>query len=167
MVKMANCLLYSFSGIDPVALTCLFNSFCLSPPGTAVWNLPNPSLWTLEVAFNNILRKTWRLPYNCHTRTFHLTARLLSLFNLIYQRPQSLFMSATTKSPSSIDRSVFSSSFNLCYTATGYNFLFGSSYFKQYFSEDAYCPGVIRDLHLFGDTPWSNELIVRMSLLLS
>lgn len=54
MIKMANCLLYSFSGIDSVTLTRLFDSFCLS----AIKNLSNSSLWTLEMRFNNILRKT-------------------------------------------------------------------------------------------------------------
>ena len=42
--------------------------------------------------------------------------------------------------------------FNLCYTATGYNSLFGDSHVKQYFSKDAYCAGVIRDLYFFGTT---------------
>ena len=161
MVKMANCLLYSFSGIDPVTLTRLFNSFCLSLHGAAIWNLSNPSLRSLEVAFNNILRKIWRLPYNCHTRILHLTAGLVSPFNLIHRRSQSLLVSATTKCPSNIVRFVFSSSVNLCYTATGYNSLFGDSHSKQYFPEDAYCAGVIRDLRLSGATSWSNELIIR------
>ena len=161
MVKMANCLLYSFSGIDPVTLTRLCNSFCLSLHGAAIWNLSNPSLHSLEVAFNNILRKIWRLPYNCHTTILHLTAGLVSPFNLIHRRCQSLFVSATTKSPSSIVRFVFSRSVNLCYTATGYNSLFGDSHLKQYFPEDAYCAGVIRDLRLSGATAWSNELIIR------
>ena len=161
MVKMANCLLYSFSGIDPVTLTHLFNSFCLSLHGAAIWNLSNPSLRSLEVAFNNILRKIWRLPYNCHTRILHLTAGLVSPFNLIHRRSQSLFVSATTKSPSNIVHFVFSRSVNLCYTATGYNSLFGDSHSKQYFPEDAYCAGVIRDLRLSGATSWSNELIIR------
>ena len=161
MVKMANCLLYSFSGIDPVTLTRLFNSFCLSLHGAAIWNLSNPSLRSLEVAFNNILRKIWRLPLNCHTRILHLTAKLISPFNLIYRRSQSLFTSATTKSPSSVVRYVFSSSVNLCYNATGYNSLFGDSHVKHYSSEDAYCASVIRDLCLFGSASWSNELTIR------
>ena len=117
MVKMANCILYPFSGIDPVTLTRLFHSFCLSLHGAAIWNLSNPSLRSLEVAFNNILWKIWRLPFNCHTRILHLTARLLSPFYLIYHRSQSLVSSVTNKCPSSIVRSVFSRSVNLCYTA--------------------------------------------------
>ena len=50
---------------------------------------------------------------------------------------------------------------NLCYTATGYNSLFGDSHSKQYFPEDACCAGVIRDLRLSGANSWSNELIIR------
>ena len=42
--------------------------------GAALWNLSNPILCSLEVAFNNILCKLWRLPFNCHTRILHLTA---------------------------------------------------------------------------------------------
>ena len=61
-------LMYSFSGVDPATLTRLFCTFCLSLHGAATWSLSNPALRSLEVAFNNILRKIWRLPFNCHTR---------------------------------------------------------------------------------------------------
>ena len=94
---------------------------------------------------------------NCNTRILHLTAKLI---NLIYRRSQSLFTSATSKSPSSVVRYVFSSSVNLCFNATGYNSLFSDSHVKHYSSEDAYRASVIRALRLFGSASWSNELTI-------
>ena len=161
MVKKANCLLCSFTGADPATLTHLFRSFCLSLHGAALWNLSNPTLCSLEVAFNNILRKLWRLPFNCHTRILHLTARLKSLYNVIFYRSRSFLCSATSKCPSSLVRAIFSSSASLCYTSVGYNSLYGISHLKQYFPEDAYCAAIVRDLRLFGSTSWSNEHIIR------
>ena len=161
MVKKANCLLCSFTGADPATLTHLFRSFCLSLHGAALWNLSNPTLCSLEVAFNNILRKLWRLPFNCHTRILHLTARLKSLYNVIFYRSRSFLCSATSKCPSSLVRAIFSSSASLCYTSVGYNSLYGISHLKQYFLEDAYCAAIVRDLRLFGSTSWSNEHIIR------
>ena len=161
MVKKANCLLCSFTGADPATLTHLFRSFCLSLHGAALWNLSNPTLCSLEVAFNNILRKLWRLPFNCHTRILHLTARLKSLYNVIFYRSRSFLCSATSKCPSSLVRAIFSSSASLCYTSVGYNSLYGISHLKQYFPEDAYCAAIVRNLRLFGSTSWSNEHIIR------
>ena len=161
MIKKANCVLFSFTGVDPVILTRLFSSFCLSLYGAALWNLSNPSLRSLEVAFNNILRKVWHLPFNCHTRILHLTARLHSLFNLILHRSQSLLVSATTTCPSVLVRTIFSHSASLCYTSTGFNSLYGHTCVKEYFYEDAICTNIIRDLRLYASSTPDNELIIR------
>ena len=161
IVEKASCPLCSFTGVDPATLTHLFRSFCLSLHGAALWNLSYPTLCSLEVAFNNILRKLWRLPFNCHTRILHLTARLKSLFNVIFCKSRSILCSATSKCPSSLIHAIFSSSANLCYTTVGYNSLYGISHLKQDFPEDAYCVAIVRDLHLFGSASWSNEHIIR------
>ncbi len=150
MIKRANCVLFSFSGIDPAVLTRLFSSFCLSLHGAAIWNLSNPSLHSLEVAFNNILRKIWRLPFNCHTKILDLTARLHSTLNVIFRRSQSLLISATTTCPSILVRTIFSHLAMLSYTPTDFTHLYGSSSVKQYFPEDATCALIVRNLRLRG-----------------
>ena len=61
MVKKANHLLISFSGVGPSVLTRLFHSFCLSLYGAALWSLSSPSIRALEVSFNKLLRRIWRL----------------------------------------------------------------------------------------------------------
>ena len=153
MTWSRNSLLLSFSGVDPATLTSLFCTFCLSLHGAATWSLSTPTLHSLEVAFNNILRKIWCLPFNCHTST----ARL---HNLIFRRSQSLLTSATIKCPSILVRNVYSVSAIFC-TATGYNSLNGASHLKQYSLDGAYCANFIRELRVYGSTSLSIELLTR------
>jgi hypothetical protein len=150
MIKMAYYLLFWLSGDVPETLTRLFSSVCLLLHGAAIWNLSNPSPRSLEVAFNNTLWKIWHLPFNCHTRIPHLAASLVSPFDLIYCQSQSPFISATTKSPSSIVHSVFSSSVNLCY------WLQLSLCWLPHETEDVCRAEVIRYLRLFGTLSWTN-----------
>ena len=76
LAKKANYMLYSFSCCDQL------QSFCLSLPGSATWKLSCLQLKSLEVTFNNTLRKVWSLPRKCHTSILHLTASLDSMYNL-------------------------------------------------------------------------------------
>ena len=86
MCCKANCMLHTFACCDPIVKTHLFSSFCLSLYGAALWKSSNPQLKSLEVAFNNILRKIWSLPRYCHTAILHCVARLPS--TLSYQDHQ-------------------------------------------------------------------------------
>ena len=99
--------------------------------------------------FNNILRRIWHLPCNCHTRILHLTARLPSLFNVIISRAASLLSSALSCS-SLIFRKVFGDSSLLAYTHTGYNAMSGDLHAKRYYQEDGLCATVIRHLRVLG-----------------
>ena len=85
---------YTFSVADPVVKSCLLQSYCLSLYGSALWKLSCPAIHSIEVSFNNILRRIWHLPCNCHTRILHLTARLPRLVNVIISRAASLLSSA-------------------------------------------------------------------------
>ena len=76
MVKKANLLLITFSAADSAVKTCLLKAYCLSLYGCALWNLSCTSPNTIEVAFNNILRRIWFLPHNCRTGILHHTAHL-------------------------------------------------------------------------------------------
>ena len=77
MVKKANCLLASFPRVGPIILTRLFQSYCLSLYGSALWTLSCPALYHLEVAFNKILRKIWHLPYRSHTQVLFIWLLIL------------------------------------------------------------------------------------------
>ena len=65
------------------------------------------------------------------------------------------------KCPSTLVRNVYSDSANSCYTATGYNSLYGASHLKQYSPDDAYCANSIREVRVCGSTPLSIELLIR------
>ena len=62
--RRANCLLSTFYAANPIVKTTLFHSFCLSLYGSALctWRLSSSNLRSLEVTFNNLLRKIWKLP---------------------------------------------------------------------------------------------------------
>ena len=70
------------AGRGPGNEATLFMSFCLSLSGSAIWSLACPQLKSLEVTFNNILRKIWGLSRQCHTSLLHLTAAVNSVLIL-------------------------------------------------------------------------------------
>ena len=133
MVKKANCMLRLFSCVGPFVKTKLFQSFCLSLYGCALWNLSCKSLGVIEVAFNNILRKIWKLPRHSHTRIVHCTARLCSLFNTALQRSQSLLERACSCN-SAIIRLAFDPVSVLSFS--GHNCTYGWRYLKNYHPQD-------------------------------
>lgn len=117
---IANLMLYTFSAADPSVKSRLLQTYCLSLYGCSLWNLSCQSLNSVKISFNNILRRIWRLPRNCHTGILHLTACLPSLFNLIISRSSTL-LSHALLSPSHAVRTVFHDSSLLAYTQSGFN----------------------------------------------
>ena len=98
--KAVSCMLHTFSCCDPLTKTMLFHSFCLCLYGSARWM----SSSSLEVTFNNILRKIWSLPRACHTGILHQVAGLHSIFNVVVSRSSKLLLSSLkSKSPVFID----------------------------------------------------------------
>ena len=67
MVTKFNALLRCFPNLDPTILTNLFQSYCLSFHGSALWNISSRSLQSLEVSFNKVLHRIWKLPHASHT----------------------------------------------------------------------------------------------------
>ena len=110
--------LHSFSPCNPHVKSKLFDSFCLSLYGSALWFSSSPELRSLEVTFNNILRRIWSLPRTCHTGILHCTAQLNSLYNIVVRRSSKL-LSAALKSQSSLVHDVFVQSSTLTYTSLG------------------------------------------------
>ena len=145
MVRKANYVLVTFPSVGPLILTRLFQSYCLSLYGSCLWSLSSPTLHSIEVAFNKILRKIWNLPRHSHTRIVHSVANLSSLFNIVSLRSHCLLLSALNSS-SLLVKQIFSDSCSLCCSFCGYNFMFGSRHFKTYFEQDRLCADVIRSL---------------------
>ena len=117
-----------FSDLDPVILTKLFQFYCLSLHGSALWNISSRSLQTLELSFNKVLRAS-------HTDVVHCTAHLHSLFNQVLQRSYNLLCSAE-KCSSDIVRAIFKHCSELCYSSVGYNKLAGVKFAKCYTEAD-------------------------------
>ena len=145
MVAKANCLFASFPRVGPSVLTHLFRSYCLSLHGSCLWSLSSPALHSIEVAFNKILRKIWHLHYRSHSAIVHCVAKLVSLFNVVYRRSNSL-LSAASNCPSMLVRTVFRDSATVCYSFSGYNKLFGGTHLKTYDPQYLICADVIRAL---------------------
>ena len=106
LVRKANCMLHSFSPCNPLVKTKLFDSFCLSLYCSALWISSSSELRSLEVTFNNILRRILSLPRMCHTGILHCTAQLNSLYNIVVRRSSKL-LSAALNSQSSLVHDVF------------------------------------------------------------
>ena len=125
MCRRANCLLSTFSATNSAVKTLLFRTFCLSLYGSSLWShtlLASPGLHSLEVTFNNILRKIWKLPRNCHSSILHCVSRLQSLHNVVIQRSKMLCLKArATGLPLICD--IFTEAPILSYTSFGFNIL--------------------------------------------
>ena len=94
MVKKANYIRVTFLYVGPQILTKLFQFYYLSLYGSSLWLLSSPALHSIEVAFNKIIRKIWRLPRHSHTGIVHSVANLCNLYNVVCLRSQHLMLSA-------------------------------------------------------------------------
>ena len=138
MVKKANYVLVTFPYVGPQILTKSFQFYCLSLYGSSLWLLLSPAL----LAFNKILCKIWRLPRRSHTGIVHSVANLYSPFNVVFLRSHRLMLSAMS-CPSLLARQIFSDSYSLCYSFSGYNSMCGHHHLKRYDVQDKICASVI------------------------
>ena len=135
MVRKANCMLRTFAGADPIVKTKLLHVYCLALYVSALWNISSSSLKTIEVDFNNILRRIWSVPQRTHTSILYCIAGLSSVFNMVLAKSKSLIYSASSSS-SFFASVIFRDASQLAHTFVGFNNLFGSCYTKDYFPED-------------------------------
>ena len=72
------------------------SSLAYSTPSVYLFmvQLCGPSIRALEISFNKLLCRIWRLPARSHTTIMHHIARLPSLFNVIHSHSLSLLHSA-------------------------------------------------------------------------
>ena len=115
-----------------------------------------PELASLKVAFNNILRKIWLLPRQCHTAILHLVSNMHSVFNSTISRSNKLISSALTGS-SKLLADIYRESSTLVYTSFGYNSMYGQRHWKCYTDAEKLCSAFIRDVRLFPllNCPWT------------
>ena len=148
MCKKANIVLSTLASCDPYVKTVLFNSHCLSCLslyGGALWDITCRQLTSLEVAFNNILRRIWRLPRNCHTRILHKIAHLDSVFNRVVHLSDR-FSRKTCESNSYFLQESFTLFSNNVFTPVGSNRYCAHKYVKLYFKGDCICADFARRL---------------------
>ena len=125
----------------------LFRTDCLALHGSALWNTSSKSMNTLEVSFNKVLRRIWKLLRNSHTSIVHCTSHLQSLFNQtqVLQRSHNL-LSTAEKCSSMTVRDIFLDSSELCYTIIGYNRRAGSKFENSYSITDMDYGTIIRNI---------------------
>ena len=168
MIRKANCLFASlplclfasFPRVGSPVLSRLFQSYCLSLYGSSIWSLSSSSLHNLEIAFNKILRRIWRLPNRSHTGIVHLVAKLDSLFNVTFRRSNSL-LRAASECPSVLVQTVFRDASSACFSFCGYNSMFGHRHLKGYDSQYETCAAVIRAFRCLPYNNHDNEEMIR------
>ena len=114
----------------------------------------------IEVSFNKLLHRIWRLPARSHTTIVHHIARLPSLFNVIHSRSLSLLHSADL-CPSRLVKFIFHQSSLCSFTFCGFNSLFGRRYLKFCDMQYAMCADIIRTIRLSGQSNADFEHIIR------
>ena len=72
MCRKANYLLQTFSSCAPEVKTKLIETHCLSMYGAILWKIDCKQIKSFEIAYNNILRRVWRLPRQCTQASYIL-----------------------------------------------------------------------------------------------
>ena len=110
-----------------------FKAYCLSLYGCALWRLNAHDLHApLNVSFTNLIRRIWKLPYNCHTSIAHSVELTTSIYSIIYSRFVRLLSTAVSH-PSNLIRSVFHDSSLACKSGfVGYKCMYGNSHCRSY-----------------------------------
>ena len=127
----ANFLLHTLHSTDVLTKTFLFKSYCLPLYGCSLWSLGSPSIKTIDVALNKILRKVWKLPSRSHTGVVHCVARVSTISNILFQRFHSLLSKASSSS-STLIRTIFRDSTFHPFSFAGYNFCCGHHHLREY-----------------------------------
>ena len=147
MCRKANMVLSTFSICDPHVKTVLVSSHCLSLYGGVLWNVACNQLKSLEIAFNNILRRIWKLPRNSHTGILHKVAHLDSIYNRLILLSD-CFARKMCESKSSLLHNTFNLFYTSAFTPVGNNHFNSHKHRKIYFEEDIECADFVRYLRL-------------------
>ena len=156
MCRKANGILHTFGSCIPPIQNQLV---VITLFGSVLWRLDCRKIKTLDVTFNNLLRRIWKLPRRCHTGILHCIARTDGVYNIIIRCCISFIHRATNTTSNTIVYVLFTigPAFQVV-MATGYNLMYRSKYLKHYSEDDYLHAQYIRDIrlgHLFfitGDT---------------
>ncbi len=136
----------------------MFQAFCLSLHGSSLWKLDCSELNSLNVSFNNVIRRIWNLPRDSHTAIVHSVGSVVSIYNNVYSRFSRLCTSAISN-PSCLIRSIFTVSSRTCNSNfIGYNCLYGDSHCKAYSSHHIAIGNLIREIHTQSVIPHISDI---------
>ena len=138
MLVKTNTLLSCFHQLNPSILTRLFQTYCLSLEGAALWNVANHSLQMLDVSFNKVLRRIWKLPRASHIRLVHCISGLQSLVKQTITRSINL-LSAVKKCPSKTVSQIYMQASEEVSTFIGHNSIKRENFVKHYSNFDFLC----------------------------
>ena len=102
----------------------------------------------VEVTFNNILRRIWRLPARTHTAILHSVAGLQSMYNVAAQRSKSPLLLITA--PLTLFNLYLVTLSPLAILFLGSTLCIGSRYLKSYADQDLICANIIRNVRITG-----------------
>ena len=108
----------------------------------------SPEIWSLETAYNNLIRKIWYLPRHCHTAILHCVVRVSSIYNRIITRCKKLVASARNAG-SQLLSDVFTEAKTLVYTNVGYNFLYAKWHWRSISDSEEFCARFICDARMY------------------
>ena len=123
--------LHRFAFCTPEVLSYLLRCYCMSFYGCAVWDLTSPSIKSLDVCMNKVLRRIWSLPYNSHSGILHVVSNCCSVYSVCYNRFCKLFHRAKS-SNNKLVHSVFSVLSSSCRNYIGYIDKYGFSFVRKY-----------------------------------
>ena len=124
----------------PTAFHCIY--------GCVLWRLDAPDIRSLNVSFNNVIRRIWNLPHNCHTSIAYAVGLTKSIYNIIHSRFIRLLSTALSH-PSRFIRSVFHEDSLVCNSGfIGYNIncMFDQSHCKSYSTDHVAVGHLIREI---------------------
>ena len=143
VVKLTVCYIFLLA-VTPLLKLVSFQAFVFHCMVQLSGKSSDPQLKSLEVTFNNFLRKIWSLPRHCHTGILHSTAKLQSIYNVVVFRSAKLLASASG-STSCLISDLFSESACCAYSFVGYNTKYGYKHLKTYSESERLCGSFIRD----------------------
>ena len=156
--RKANYLLCTFPRCSPIVKNTLITTHCLSLYGGVLWKLNNKRIKSLDTAFNNILRKVWRLPQRCHTGILHCVAHTDFIINILITRFNK-FIYRAINSTTPLVKDIYTWAIRSMYTTPGSNRLHQQLLKKQFSDTDHCCADYIRDIRLGSLTFESKDIM--------
>ena len=85
-IGQVNSVLCYFGKLNSSTKLRLFNSYCNSFFGSELWDLHNPAIENVSIAWRKAIRRVWALPAMTHGYLLPLISRCLPLYDMICSR---------------------------------------------------------------------------------